>query len=412
MRPPFLSKITKQKIMKKIYLFIFLMGCLDLCYGQYIESFDIPNQGILAGPCGANDPASCASSDFSAVSWTIGGNLSGIDSEGFFTKNGYLHSEDLDEEACWISPNINIQSVAVASVEVTFTIPTGASWETSTTPGSIDYMDVKYSVDGGPFVTIANVNGCPGSGHTLSVSTCGASLVGPMTFNIDEGGIVGSQLNIQVCIDTNASSDDGFLEEVRVPELGATLPVTWAKVDVEKVEKGNLVEWSTSTEINNDRFEIQRTTDPSEDFKTIGTVAGNGNSTVTTSYEFMDERVSLNADYLYYRIMQIDFDGKYSYSKIVSIRNKNKVERALVCYPNPVTHSLTISNKNERLEDIESLQIFNSQGQLVDVILNPFNSQKEINYNLSNLNVGMYFIKPVINNTTSTLKIIKFNKVN
>lgn len=397
--------------MKKFYLLVCLLGCLNLCYGQYIESFDFPNQGILSGTCVTNDPASCMSSDFSAVTWTIGGNLSGIDSEGFFTKNGYLHSEDLDEEACWISPNINIQSVAVASVEVTFTIPAGASWESSTTLGSIDYMDVKYSVDGGPFVTIANVNGCPGSGHTLSASTCGASIAGPMTFNISEGGIVGSQLNIQVCIDTNASSDDGHLEEVEVPESGVTLPVTWTKVHVEKAEKGNLVKWSTSTEINNDRFEIQRLTDPSDGFMTIGTVAGNGNSTVTTSYQFMDERTSFDADYLYYRIMQLDYDGKYSYSKIVSIRNNNKFEGKIACYPNPVSHSLTIRTKDEQSEEIESLQIFNSQGQLVDVIIDPFESQKTINYDSSDLNAGLYFVKPVINNGTSTLKIIKFNKV-
>jgi len=210
--------------MKNTFTFIlFLVLYATTLQGQYTESFDLANKGILSGPCGNSDPTSCLTVDFSGVNWTLGGDLSGIDAEGFKTENGHLLSEDLDEVACWISPTLDISAAGTVSFSATIVIPTGAVWESSSTTGSIDFVDVKYSVDGGAFVTLPNITGCPGSGHTISSSGCGFDLTGPLTYNPTISGLNGSTLDIQICFDSNSSEDDGWLEEVNVPQAGVTL---------------------------------------------------------------------------------------------------------------------------------------------------------------------------------------------
>jgi hypothetical protein len=210
--------------MKNTFTFIlFLVLYATTLQGQYTESFNLANKGILAGPCGTSDPTSCLTVDFSGVNWTLGGDLSGIDAEGFKTENGHLLSEDLDEVACWISPTLDISNSSTVSFSVTIVIPDGAVWENSSTTGSVDFVDVKYSVDGGAFVTLANITGCPGSGHTISSSGCGFDLTGPLTYNPTISGLNGSTLDIQVCFDSNSAEDDGWLEEVNVPEAGVTI---------------------------------------------------------------------------------------------------------------------------------------------------------------------------------------------
>jgi|GEM_PF-1568340 len=394
--------------MKKIILSLLTLFTINIGgYSQYTETFDLANRGILSGTCLTNDPASCVSSNFTDVTWTIEGDLSGIDSEGFFTKSGYLHAEDLDEEVCWVSPSIDIIFTATSDFNIQFTIPTGTTWDNSGTLGSADYMDVKYSVDGGAFITLANVNGCPGSGHTLSGVGCG-SITGPQTFIISETGIVGAVLDIQVCIDTNGASDDGFLEEVSVPS-GIILPVTWAGVDATNTPRGNFIEWSTSSEINNEKFLIQKRTNKKNEYTTIGTVYSNGNSTSINSYEYMDEKMDVGS-LCYYRIKQVDYDGQYAYSKVVSIKNKNTFNTDIDLHPNPVTESLIISLKDNSSADINSLLIYNMYGKVVEQITSPFLDKSSLIYDASLLSAGMYYIKPMKTNGMFMDNTIRFIK--
>jgi len=220
-----ISFFRKSYFIKTIQAFIFLNLFLfsAISNAQYSESFDIDGKGILNPGCTGTALSSCSNTDFAGVTWTIGGDLSGIDVEGFFTSGGSLVSLDGDEEACWISPTLDISTVGGVSITATIYIPTGSEWETSTTVGSLDFADVKYSVDGGPFITLANVNGCPGSGHTISAASCATALTGPLTSNPSAIGIIGSTLDIQICFDTNASGDIGNLELVSVPQPGVTI---------------------------------------------------------------------------------------------------------------------------------------------------------------------------------------------
>lgn len=386
-------------------LFIFVIKS----YSQYIESFDVNNKGIILGPCAGSTGTTCASNDFSSVDWTIEGNLTGIDSEGLFTKSGYLHFEDVDEESCWVSPLLNISSLPSVSFNIEFTIPSGTSWESSNTIGSSDYMDVKYSTDGGmTFTTIPNVNGCPASGHTVSGVNC-SGLTGPLTFNVSETGISGSSLIIQVCVDTNASSDDGWLQTVSVPEAGVVLPVTWSDIDVKETARGPKLEWSTGSEIDSDLFEIQRLNFDTDKFESIGQVQAAGYSSTERYYEFNDQDYVYN-NILYYRIKQVDFNGEYSYSEVVSIKMDKDEHSDVSIYPNPTYYSIQIDAIDSFKENIGTIKIYNTLGAL----------EKEIDYtdlnknsaiNISSLSSGIYFIQFVDKNEVSLGEIIRIYKL-
>ena len=98
--------------------------------------------------------------------------------------------------------------------------------------------------------------------------------------------------------------------------VAVPLPVELTSFTANFVENKVSLTWSTATEINNSRFEIEKKTETSEWIK-IGTVDGSGTSAKNHSYSFFDS----NVDFVKatYRIKQIDFDGSYSYSKEVEV---------------------------------------------------------------------------------------------
>ena len=388
--------------MKKILLITSILFAFAIhSFAQYTETFDVPNKGILLGPCSGSDGTTCTSNDFSGVNWTI-------DSEGLITKSGYLHFEDVDEESCWVGPLLNISSVPSSSVNVTFTIPAGTSWENSSTPGSTDYMDVEYSVDGGSYVAVANVNGCPGSGHTLSGVGCGG-ITGPFTTNVVETGIIGSNLQIRVCVDTNAASDDGWLETVSVPEVGAVVPVTWSSIAIEETERGSKLLWSTSSESDSDLFEIQRMNSLTEKFETIGQVEAAGYSTHELNYEFVDD-IEFSNEKLYYRIKQVDFNGEYSYSEIVSLRISDLVNSEISIFPNPAHHSIQINGSDTFKEKISVVKIYNTLGAL-ETQFDLSNLHKTTSIDISMLSSGIYFIQFADKNQVPLGDIIRIYKI-
>lgn len=172
------------------------------------------------------------------------------------------------------------------------------------------------------------------------------------------------------------------------------LPVEWTSFNVEPLERGNYITWETAMEVDNDYFEIQKSSD-GKSFNTVAKINGVGFSSESTSYEFMDEEI-LSPIY-YYRIMQVDFNGKEDFSEVVSVRNEiNPID--VQVYPTTVQNDLTINSEIEI-----NASIFNSTGQLV---------VKKNNVSIvdfTNHNNGVYFIQLFTSegNYIETKKIIK-----
>ena len=110
----------------------------------------------------------------------------------------------------------------------------------------------------------------------------------------------------------------------------APLPVTLASFTALKKENGTLLAWTTTTETNSQRFEIQRSAD-SKNWNMIGSVSAAMNSKALHSYVFED--VSTPFGQIFYRLKMVDLDGSFSFSRIRSVAFDEATN--LMAYPNP-----------------------------------------------------------------------------
>ena len=122
---------------------------------------------------------------------------------------------------------------------------------------------------------------------------------------------------------------------------GVSLPVELLSFTGKNDGEKNILDWATATEINNDYFIIERSAD-GKTFEEIGTVQGAGNSSSQKNYEFTDnsEPQTPYSELIYYRLRQVDYDGKYEYSPIISI-NLNS-ENYFNAYYNPAGYIVVL----------------------------------------------------------------------
>ncbi len=149
---------------------------------------------------------------------------------------------------------------------------------------------------------------------------------------------------------------DGFFLDV--------LPVEWISFEAIKRESTVLLLWSTATETNNDRFEVERSAD-ALNFTKINEIPGAGTTDLQQNYEDVDSNPL--SGHNYYRIKQVDFDGNFSYTDIRSVlfEDANAGFNAKI-YPNPskerVLH-LEVSGVSPNKTG--TIDIYNTNGQLL-----------------------------------------------
>jgi autotransporter-associated beta strand protein len=182
------------------------------------------------------------------------------------------------------------------------------------------------------------------------------------------------------------------------------VPVELTYFDVISEEKQNLLTWETASELNNHFFEIEKSI-TGEDFISIGSVSGNGTTQTISKYSFSDYDVGPHQMSYFYRLMQVDYDGTYSYSPIVVANRKIRTNTHLSANPNPISNewSLNLSNgfNGDLLVEIftqEGINIFQEMCQFEEGIL------ILENFDLSD---GMFYAKVFIGEKVVTTKVVK-----
>ncbi|HFA50320.1 MAG TPA: T9SS type A sorting domain-containing protein [Bacteroidetes bacterium] len=163
----------------------------------------------------------------------------------------------------------------------------------------------------------------------------------------------------------------------------AALPVELISFEVYKRAEGTALTWRTASEQNNSHFNIEKSSN-ARTWQTIGTIQGHGTTQQEQQYSFIDKNPINGINY--YRLKQVDFDGRSEYSKTVSVDFSN--DDGVSIYPNPVRDRLYILSKNKE-EGPVGVNIYNVQGQLLK---NEFiTSEKAVDTYA--LRPGMYFIE-------------------
>ena len=184
------------------------------------------------------------------------------------------------------------------------------------------------------------------------------------------------------------------------PDL--TLPLHLISFSAIPNGKSNVLKWSTSEEMNTDRFEIQRSNN-SNTFKTIGTVRNfnNGNSENDYIYTDAEPLKMLN----YYRLKMVDKDGGFTYSPIKTINNIGSFNIAV--YPNPVHENLTLVFSTEKAMNSQ-ITIVNTEGKKLYTkkIQLPYGVSSQ-SINLAKFNNGSYYLSCITNNDRKDVKFVK-----
>jgi hypothetical protein len=186
------------------------------------------------------------------------------------------------------------------------------------------------------------------------------------------------------------------------------LPVNFLSFSGYKKADANELKWSTAQEQNNSGFEIQRSLEGIR-FETIGFVkslAVSGNSQTELKYSFIDFAPGSSTQY--YRLKQIDLDGKFSYSSILPIKGGKltKIKISSV-YPNP-THSLASVLIESPTNEKAVLRVIDILGrtlilQNIELVSNASNL---IPINTASLASGTYLVS--IDGQPTQLKLVKY----
>ena len=160
-----------------------------------------------------------------------------------------------------------------------------------------------------------------------------------------------------------------------------TIPVELVDFKGQLIPTGTILTWTTASEINNKYFELERSTDATT-WKLTARVDGKGNSKTLSNYTYTDGSVF---SVVYYRLKQIDSNGKFKYSKTISLtRNR---DASVDVFPNPVGRDLTVKI-NETVKKAE-VKLFDMTGKLW--LTQTFNANQKT-LNVSYLPRGKYFM--------------------
>ncbi|MDO7846044.1 T9SS type A sorting domain-containing protein [Hymenobacter sp. M29] len=160
------------------------------------------------------------------------------------------------------------------------------------------------------------------------------------------------------------------------------LPVELVAFQGKATAAGVALTWNTATERNNDHFVVERTNGASDAFYAIGQVKGAGSSSQAREYQFVD--VTPNA-ISYYRLRQVDADGKESFSPVVMVKSNIKTTE-LVAYPSPAAETLTVAGAAGT-----SFGVFNQYGQKLQEAKLTLEPRQQLD--VRSLPNGVYFLR-------------------
>lgn len=191
----------------------------------------------------------------------------------------------------------------------------------------------------------------------------------------------------------NVSSWGQFM----VINTGLDLPVEWLNFEANRTAVDQVqLKWSTASELNNKGFEIQAWREAVEDdFEVVGWIDGQGTSTYTNYYEFMDENPY--SGITHYRLKQIDFDGSYAFSTIRAVEGE-QAELDFEFFPNPVVDYCQLRWGNLRTQ-AANLQIVDLNGKEIWQGLTITRPNESYSLPMvKDLPTGSYFIKIQLEN--------------
>ncbi|WP_139281045.1 hypothetical protein [Reichenbachiella agariperforans] len=339
---------------------------------------------------------------------------------GTFCGDCYLdigNTVRIEADVCWVSGTLTLDG---DGQDGEFDLETGVTF--TVVSGTVIVEDGGADVMTGSTLTILN-GGTFVIDDELRIDEAGTVIVNGVLEvgnNIDIGEtssgsliVDGGQINTESIDNDIPGNLDDLPDNVVIENGGAinatevSLPVSWVSftASLYNDEKDVLLKWLTASEISNDGFYVEKSTD-GQNFDEIGFVKGHGNINSVSSYQFVDFEFGSSA---YYRLKQVDFDGKYDFSRTVhTIKSRAETPlKHLNIYPNPSSQEIVIDGLPEGLYSVLLVDITGSLLlQLTGV--SPQQALILINDVLSNHHSGTFVVKFVSSGYSSSGKILRY----
>ncbi len=408
--------------------------------GTYTGTWTVSNGacGDVANPQTANVVVTSASNNMMLVN--NGMTLTAVEvcTEGAWTY--YATAAKPQEYLFAINKNGNTFTADVTITDVAGSAPIESAsnargtwllsryWNASITSGSITTtVAIRYFIDDAELTAAQNAANAFLASSPLSA----VSAVTPLTFfktqsaafdpNTDLANgdftFTPTYLNIKTSGTTNGltyyeldgiTSFSGGTGGFGVNDGGSSLPVELISFNAKAVDNQYIqLDWATATEINNDGFEVLRSTN-GIDFERIAWMDGHGNSTETNEYVFRDHGVNKGVNY-YYQLKQIDYDGQYEYFDIKTARLEGQTNFFIgTLVPNPSKGNDVVSvNVETTTGEVMTVQIFDQIGaEVKKVTYMLFAAENGLDIDISDLTEGTYFLSFESSMGTETRKLV------
>jgi len=208
--------------------------------------------------------------------------------------------------------------------------------------------------------------------------------------------IDGRSINFDVPSGANITNIDAGIV------VSCTVPVTLVNFTATLRNREVFLNWQTSAEYNNNYFTVEKSSDAIQ-FAGIGNVAGHGTTVLPHNYALVDHHPFTGMNY--YRLRQVDFDGRSSYSEVVAVLVNN--EDLVTSIYNPADHTIKIHfNKPQ---DQAKIKLFGSNGQLIRSA-QLANNISRYDLNLPVLASGIYIIQIVSEDIQYSKKLLISNE--
>lgn len=273
---------------------------------------------------------------------------------------------------------------------------------------NLDKPNLLISNNGSDCTTEMVADACVAYGE----SDCHIPISVTYEYNFDEKIIIiealeGSQFSyIVACVSegtfegpTQISIPHEAMSELTVTDLstgcelvallnGSADQIELLSFEGEGTKEGNILKWSTASENENNHFKLMRSSDGIH-FEEISRVNGAGNSSVQNNYFFNDKTAPAAA---YYRLDDIDYDGRIGRSDIIYIKNDLLIvdNNSFNIHPVPANETINVSFENE-VENL-SMFLYDMTGKLLKTF-NLEKGQKSFSFDISDLSAGIYILK-------------------
>ena len=305
-----------------------------------------------------------------------------VNKDGIADNNTVIGTATTSADGTWYFNNANVADGD----------PSTAGNQIGLTPGMgyvVQIASSQFNTTGsGPLANLTPTVANTGGTGQADIRDSDAALVGGLSQIAVVAGDAG---------ENNHALDFGFKSTL-------ILPVDYLNIKVYAKSEQVHLDWATVTEVQNAKFEIERVQNTSEAPDFVGFIKGNGNSNQVQNYLFVDARPYAGTSY--YRLVQVNLDGKRSPSKWYSVMRGKSVFEMQV-YPNPATDKVSLELQGNAGNQV-SVSIYNLTGQVMQAqnINLTTDGTSVYELNIQNLPQGVYMVQASSKNQIRVLRLV------